>query len=34
VNKHVQQVLKKLQVRNRGQAVARLHAESGGRPYA
>jgi DNA-binding NarL/FixJ family response regulator len=26
VNKHVQQVLKKLQVRNRGQAVARLHA--------
>jgi len=28
VNKHVQQVLKKLHVRNRGQAVARLHAES------
>lgn len=28
VNKHVQQVLKKLQVRNRGQAVARVHAES------
>lgn len=27
VNKHVQQVLKKLHVRNRGQAVARLHAE-------
>jgi DNA-binding NarL/FixJ family response regulator len=26
VNKHVQQVLKKLHVRNRGQAVARLHA--------
>ncbi len=34
VNKHVQHVLKKLQVRNRGQAVARLHAETGGRPYA
>jgi DNA-binding NarL/FixJ family response regulator len=28
VNKHVQQVLKKLQVKNRGQAVARLHAVS------
>jgi DNA-binding NarL/FixJ family response regulator len=28
VNKHVQQVLKKLQVRNRGQAVARVYAES------
>jgi DNA-binding NarL/FixJ family response regulator len=28
VNKHVQQVLKKLHVRNRGQAVARLHPES------
>jgi DNA-binding NarL/FixJ family response regulator len=28
VNKHVQQVLKKLHVRNRGQAVARLHQES------
>jgi DNA-binding NarL/FixJ family response regulator len=28
VNKHVQQVLKKLHVRNRGQAVARLHAAS------
>jgi DNA-binding NarL/FixJ family response regulator len=27
INKHVQQVLKKLHVRNRGQAVARLHAE-------
>jgi DNA-binding NarL/FixJ family response regulator len=26
VNKHVQQVLKKMHVRNRGQAVARLHA--------
>ncbi len=34
VNKHVQHVLKKLQVRNRGQAVARLHADTGGRPYA
>lgn len=34
VNKHVQQVLKKLQVRNRGQAIARLHSEAGGRPYA
>jgi DNA-binding NarL/FixJ family response regulator len=34
VNKHVQQVLKKLKVRNRGQAVARLHAEASGRPYA
>jgi DNA-binding NarL/FixJ family response regulator len=31
VNKHVQQVLKKLQVRNRGQAVARLHAASAAR---
>jgi DNA-binding NarL/FixJ family response regulator len=28
VNKHVQQVLKKLNVKNRGQAVARLHAAS------
>jgi DNA-binding NarL/FixJ family response regulator len=28
VNKHVQQVLKKLHVRTRGQAVARLHAAS------
>jgi DNA-binding NarL/FixJ family response regulator len=28
VNKHVQQVLKKLHVRNRGQAVARLNGES------
>jgi DNA-binding NarL/FixJ family response regulator len=33
VNKHVQQVLRKLQVRNRGQAVARLHAEAGWRNY-
>lgn len=28
VNKHVQQVLKKLHVRNRGQAVARLYSDS------
>ena len=34
VNKHVQQVLKKLHVTNRSQAVARLHAEAAGRPYA
>lgn len=33
VNKHVQQVLKKLQVRNRGQAVARMHAESASRVF-
>jgi DNA-binding NarL/FixJ family response regulator len=33
VNKHVQQVLKKLHVTNRSQAVARLHAEADGRPY-
>jgi DNA-binding NarL/FixJ family response regulator len=33
VNKHVQQVLKKLQVRTRAQAVALLHAESAGRLY-
>jgi DNA-binding NarL/FixJ family response regulator len=33
VNKHVQQVLKKLQVRNRGQAVARLHAASAARVF-
>jgi DNA-binding NarL/FixJ family response regulator len=33
VNKHVQQVLKKLHVRNRGQAVARLHAESAARVF-
>lgn len=33
VNKHVQQVLKKLHVRNRGQAVARMHAESATRAY-
>jgi DNA-binding NarL/FixJ family response regulator len=33
INKHVQQVLKKLQVRTRGQALARLHAEISGQPY-
>jgi DNA-binding NarL/FixJ family response regulator len=33
VNKHVQQVLKKLSVRTRAQAVARVHAESAGRLY-
>lgn len=33
VNKHVQQVLKKLHVRNRGQAVARLHSESQNRVF-
>jgi DNA-binding NarL/FixJ family response regulator len=33
VNKHVQHVLKKLRVTSRSQAVARLHAESAGRPY-
>jgi DNA-binding NarL/FixJ family response regulator len=33
VNKHVQQVLKKLRVRTRAQAVALLHAESAGRLY-
>ena len=33
VNKHVQQVLKKLQVRTRAQAVARLHAEALGGLY-
>jgi DNA-binding NarL/FixJ family response regulator len=33
VNKHVQQVLKKLQVRNRSQAVARLHTEGAWRSY-
>jgi DNA-binding NarL/FixJ family response regulator len=33
VNKHVQQVLKKLQVRNRSQAVAQLHADSAWRRY-
>jgi DNA-binding NarL/FixJ family response regulator len=33
VNKHVQQVLKKLHVRNRGQAVARMHAESASRVF-
>lgn len=33
VNKHVQHVLKKLGVRSRGQAVARLHAEASGRQF-
>jgi DNA-binding NarL/FixJ family response regulator len=33
VNKHVQHVLKKLHVKSRGQAIARLHAEAAGRPY-
>ena len=33
INKHVQQVLKKLNVRTRGQAVARMHAEATGSPY-
>ncbi len=33
VNKHVQQVLKKLHVRTRGQAVAKVNAEAQGRPY-
>lgn len=33
VNKHVQQVLKKLQVRTRAQAVARMHAENWGSRY-
>jgi len=33
VNKHVQQVLKKLHVRTRAQAVALLHAESAGNLY-
>jgi DNA-binding NarL/FixJ family response regulator len=33
VNKHVQQVLKKLRVRTRAEAVALLHAESAGRLY-
>ena len=33
VNKHVQQVLNKLHVRTRAQAVALLHAESAGRLY-
>lgn len=33
VNKHVQKVLKKLSVRTRAQAVARVHAETAGRPY-
>jgi len=34
VNKHVQHVLKKLGVRSRGQAVARLHAEASGRLFS
>jgi DNA-binding NarL/FixJ family response regulator len=33
VNKHVQQVLKKLHVRTRAQAVALVNAETAGRPY-
>ncbi len=33
VNKHVQQVLKKLQVRTRSQAIAMVAAESSGRSY-
>jgi DNA-binding NarL/FixJ family response regulator len=33
VNKHVQQVLKKLHVRTRAQAVAKVNAEATGRPY-
>jgi len=33
VNKHVQHVLNKLHVRNRGQAVARMHAESAHRAF-
>jgi DNA-binding NarL/FixJ family response regulator len=33
VNKHVQQVLKKLHVRTRTQAVAMINAEVSGRPY-
>jgi two-component system, NarL family, response regulator len=33
INKHVQQVLKKLQVRTRAQAVAMVTADSSGRPY-
>ncbi len=33
INKHVQQVLMKLHVRTRGQALVRLHAEVSGRPY-
>ena len=34
VNKHVQQVLKKLHVRTRAQAVAKVNAEAQGRPYS
>lgn len=33
VNKHVQQVLKKLKVRTRAQAVAMVNAQAAGRPY-
>jgi DNA-binding NarL/FixJ family response regulator len=33
VNKHVQHVLKKLHVRTRGQAVAKINAAAAGRPY-
>ncbi len=33
INKHVQQVLKKLHVRTRAQAVAMVNAEAAGRPY-
>jgi len=33
VNKHVQQILKKLDVRSRTQAVAKIHAEASGRSY-
>ena len=33
INKHVQHVLKKLNVRTRGQAVAKLHAEATGSTY-
>lgn len=33
INKHVQQVLKKLHVRTRAQAVAMVNAEASGRPY-
>ncbi|HKV88709.1 MAG TPA: response regulator transcription factor [Candidatus Dormibacteraeota bacterium] len=34
VNKHVQQVLKKLHVRTRAQAVAMIDAEANGRPFS
>lgn len=33
INKHVQQILKKLHVRTRAQAIAMADAEAGGRPY-